>query len=69
MKIYPATPSEYTEEQLLLIMYDSLLDAVKITHNDKTLEEFRVQADIELEEFEENYPEIVSEFQFNKGQI
>jgi len=53
-----------TKEQELYLVYEYLLEAYETVSSDKTLEKFVESAYVDLSEFEENYPEIVSEYQF-----
>lgn len=55
-----------TEEQELMLVYEVLLDAAKTVNNDPNLSQFRDSANQDLSEFQENYPEICCEYEFQK---
>ena len=53
-----------TKEEEMFLTYETLLLAYREISNDPALEMFVEDAYRDLMEFEENYPEIVSEYQF-----
>lgn len=55
-----------TEEQEYSIVYDHLLAMAREVELDPTLKEYKDQIEKDLEEFQENYPEIVEEYKWSK---
>ena len=60
--------TKYTEEQVLYMVYDHLLSNAEEVKFDPALAEFSIDVEKQLRDFEEEYPEIVSEYLFNKKQ-
>ena len=52
-----------TEEEMYLV-YETLLKAYEEVSNDPGLEQFQESASRDLAEFQENYPEVVAEYNF-----
>lgn len=60
---------ELTDEQKHLLVYKHLLDSLREIESDESLSEFISSAQRDVEEFQENYPEIVSEYGFRNKAI
>ena len=60
-------PESLTNEQELFIVYEYLLEAYECVSNDSSLAQFVESASTDLTQFQENYPEIVEEYNFIKG--
>lgn len=58
--------TKLTKEQEWLIVYDALLAMAREVEIDPALKLFRHQIEQDVVEFQENYPEIVAEYNFNK---
>ena len=59
--IRPSTNETLTEEQEYYLEYEQLLDNLREIESDEALSKFLNLAQRDVEEFQENYPEIVSE--------
>ena len=59
--IRPSTNETLTEEQEYYLEYEQLLDNLREVESDEALSKFLNLAQRDVEEFQENYPEIVSE--------
>ena len=57
-----------TKEQEYMIVYEHLLAMAKELELDHTLDRFSEAIYRDIAEFEENYPEVVSEYSFTKQQ-
>ena len=57
---------EYTKEQELYLVYEHLLSNLQEIQSNPILLDFIEDAIQQLREFEEEYPEIVAEYHFNK---
>ena len=58
-----------TEEQEHFLVYEHLLANLREIESDESLSEFISSAQRDVEEFQENYPEIVSEYGFRNKAI
>lgn len=67
--IAPSTNEILTEEQEYYLVYEHLLDNLREIEADETLSRFLNSAQRDVEEFQENYPEIVSEYGFRNKAI
>ena len=67
--IRPSTNETLTEEQEYYLEYEQLLDNLREIESDEALSEFLNLAQRDVEEFQENYPEIVSEYGFRNKTI
>lgn len=56
--------TEYTKEQELIMVYDCLLAEAEEVHINPVVAEFSDDIEKQLKDFEEKYPEIVSEYYF-----
>ena len=56
-----ATP----KEQEMFLVYETLLSAYQEVSNNPSLAQFIESASVDLQEFQENYPEIVEEYKYN----
>lgn len=57
---------ELTLDQEYMLVYEALLDnAHQLKNGDEDLQEYSEAITNELMDFEENFPEIVSEYKFN----
>ena len=53
------------ERELLLVVYTNLLEAnLKVNKTDSVMARFFISTEEQLKEFEEEYPEVVSEYYF-----
>ena len=64
--IGPADNEQLTKEQELFLVYERLLEVRETIASDPELAEFLDKASQDVEEFQENYPEICEEYKFNK---
>ena len=60
---------ELAQEQEMFLEYELLLDNLREIESDENLSEFISSAQRDLEQFQENYPEIVSEYSFKNKAI
>ena len=67
--IRPSTNETLTEEQEYYLEYEQLLDNLREIESDEALSKFLNLAQRDVEEFQENYPEIVSEYGFRNKTI
>lgn len=58
-----------TPEQEYYLVYEHLLSNLREVEADESLSAYVASAQRDVEQFEENYPEIVSEYMFNKRAI
>ena len=64
--IGPATNETLTAEQEYYLVYEHLLSNLREIEADESLSAYIASAQRDLEQFQENYPEIVSEYSFRK---
>ena len=57
---------EDNKEQEFLEIYEGFIDLLKKCNRDPNLSEFSTLTEKQIEKFEEEYPEIVSEYYFKK---
>ena len=67
--IRPSTNETLTEEQEYYLEYEQLLDNLREIESDEALSKFLNLAQRDVEEFQENYPEIVSEYRVRNKTI
>ena len=60
---------ELAQEQEMFLEYELLLDNLREIEADENLSDFIASAQRDLEQFQENYPEIVSEYSFKNKAI
>ena len=60
---------ELTDDQEYFLKYEHLLDNLREIESDESLSEFISSAQRGIEEFQENYPEIISEYGFRNKAI
>ena len=56
--------TNYTKEQVLYMVYDSLLSNMEECRTNPLVAQFSIDVEKQLRDFEEEYPEIVSEYYF-----